>query len=154
MQAARQLNSSGGAAGKQTGRARLVSLESLDNKQNSSLQSIHLWCPPGILYRFSMRYYSDHTDSYSWTKCEVSESKSKVGHGRKLQPMILLIPACIASVGLILLLLFLYWVTGQDVAQETEKWAEWAALANAAVLPFPFGAADQTHKWPSSTTFP
>ena len=25
-----------------------------------------------------------------------------------------------------------YWVTGQDVAQETEKWAEWAALANVA----------------------
>ena len=28
-----------------------------------------------------------------------------------------------------------YWVTGQDVAQETEKWAELAALASAAVLP-------------------
>ena len=26
----------------------------------------------------------------------------------------------------------LYWVTRQDVAQETEKWAEWAALASAA----------------------
>ena len=26
----------------------------------------------------------------------------------------------------------LYWVTGQNVAQETEKWAEWAALASAA----------------------
>ena len=26
----------------------------------------------------------------------------------------------------------LYWVTRQDVAQETEKWAEWAALARAA----------------------
>ena len=25
-----------------------------------------------------------------------------------------------------------YWVTRQDVAQETEKWAEWAKLANAA----------------------
>ena len=25
-----------------------------------------------------------------------------------------------------------YWVTGQDVAQERQKWAEWAALANAA----------------------
>ena len=25
-----------------------------------------------------------------------------------------------------------YWVTGQDVAQETGKWAEWAALASAA----------------------
>ena len=25
-----------------------------------------------------------------------------------------------------------YWVTGQDIAQETEKWAEWAALASAA----------------------
>ena len=33
LQAARQLNSSGGAAGKQTGRARPVSLDSLDNKQ-------------------------------------------------------------------------------------------------------------------------
>ena len=68
--------------------------------------------------------------------------------------MILLIPAFIASVVGLVLLLLLYWVTGQDVPQETEKWAEWAALANAAVLPFPFGAADQTHKWPSSTTFP
>ena len=26
----------------------------------------------------------------------------------------------------------LYWVTRQDVAQETEKWAEWAELASAA----------------------
>ena len=25
-----------------------------------------------------------------------------------------------------------YWVTRQDVAQETEKWADWAALASAA----------------------
>ena len=28
-----------------------------------------------------------------------------------------------------------YWVTGQDVAQETDKWAEWATLASAAVSP-------------------
>ena len=26
----------------------------------------------------------------------------------------------------------MYWVIRQDVAQETEKWAEWAALASAA----------------------
>ena len=26
----------------------------------------------------------------------------------------------------------LYWVTGQDVVQETEKWSEWTALATAA----------------------
>ena len=26
----------------------------------------------------------------------------------------------------------MYWVTRQDVAQETEKWAEWAVLASAA----------------------
>ena len=28
-----------------------------------------------------------------------------------------------------------YWVTRQDVAQETEKWAEWAELASAAIMP-------------------
>ena len=50
------------------------------------------------------------------------------GHGRKLQPMILLIPAFLASVGLVLL----------DFLPSFPLW----------------GGRPNTHKWPSPTTFP